>query len=103
MFWYFNPKTLNTDIWNDNKNEKVDSLIHESPSWCSEAQNSAVAVLGIFFIVKIEQKQAIWCLKRMSININVLFIELLYRLKSISHLWFFTLHVILINYMKWYK
>ncbi len=27
-----------------------------------------------------EQKQAIWCLKRMSLNINLLFIELLYKI-----------------------
>ncbi len=31
---------------------------------CSEMQNSAVAVFGIIFVVEIEQKQAIWCLKR---------------------------------------
>ncbi len=37
-------------------------------SHCSETQNSAVAVFGIIFVVKIEQKQAIWCLKRKSLN-----------------------------------
>ncbi len=43
--------------------------------------NSAVALFGIIFVVEIEQKQEIWCLKRLkrkSININFLFIELLY-------------------------
>ncbi len=41
------------------------------------AQNSAVALFGIIFVVEIEQKQEIWCLKRKSLNIN-LFIELWY-------------------------
>ncbi len=33
-----------------------------------------VAVFGIIFVVEIEQKQAIWCLKRLLINF--LFFEL---------------------------
>ncbi len=33
-----------------------------------------VAVYGIIFVVEIEQKQAIWCLKRLLINL--LFFEL---------------------------
>ncbi len=38
-------------------------------------QNCAmVAVFGIIFVVEIEQKQAIWCLKRLLINL--LFFEL---------------------------
>ncbi len=44
-----------------------------------ETQNSAVALFGIIFVGEIEQKQAIWCLKRKSLNIN-------FSLKSISHL-----------------
>ncbi len=44
-------------------------------SCCSETQNSAVAVFEIIFVVEIEQKQAIWCLKGKSLN--SLFIELL--------------------------
>ncbi len=36
----------------------------------SETQNCAmVAVFGIIFVVEIEQKQAIWCLKRLLINL----------------------------------
>ncbi len=42
--------------------------------------NSAVAVFGIIFVGEIEQKQAIWCLKRKSLNINLLFIELLHKI-----------------------
>ncbi len=35
----------------------------------SQRQNCAmVAVFGIIFVVEIEQKQAIWCLKRKSLN-----------------------------------
>ncbi len=41
--------------------------------------NSAVAVFGIIFVAT-EQKQAIWCLKRKSLHINLLFIELLYKI-----------------------
>jgi len=29
---------------------------------------------------EMEQKQAIWCLKRKSLNVNLLFIELLYKI-----------------------
>ncbi len=47
------------------------------PSCCSETQNSAVAVFGIIFVDETEQKQEIWCLKRKSLNVNFLFIELL--------------------------
>ncbi len=46
----------------------VDSFGNESPSCCSETQNSAVTVFGIIFVGEIEQKQAIWCLKRKSLN-----------------------------------
>ncbi len=36
-----------------------------------------------------EQKQAIWCLKRKSLNINSLFIELLYKINHIcNHAYF---------------
>ncbi len=45
---------------------------------CSESETAKlcmVAVFGIIFVVEIEQKQAIWCLKRKSL-IN-LFFELL--------------------------
>ncbi len=41
-------------------------------------------MFGIIVVGEIEQKQEIWCLKRKSLNINFLFIELLY--KSVSHL-----------------
>ncbi len=33
----------------------------------------------IFLLAK-EQKQVIWCLKRKSLNVNLLFIELLYKI-----------------------
>ncbi len=36
--------------------------------------------LELFFVGEIEQKQAIWCLKHKSLNINLLFIELLYKI-----------------------
>ncbi len=36
-------------------------------------QNSAVAVWNYFFVGEMEQKQAIWCLKRKSLSINLLF------------------------------
>ncbi len=44
---------------------------------CSKTQNSAVAVFGIISAGETEQKQSIWCLKLKSLNINLLFIELL--------------------------
>ncbi len=37
-------------------------------------------MFGIIFVGEIEQKQAIWCLKRKSLNINLLFIELLHKI-----------------------
>ncbi len=37
-----------------------------------------MAVFGIIFAVEMEQEQEISCLKRRSLNINFLFIELLY-------------------------
>ncbi len=37
-----------------------------------------MAVFGIIFVVKMVQKQEVWRLKRKSLNINFLFIELLY-------------------------
>ncbi len=45
----------------------------------TETQNLAVAVCNNFFVGEMEQKQAIWCLKRKSLNINLLFIDLLYK------------------------
>ncbi len=36
--------------------------------------------LGLFFVGEMEQKQALWCLKRKSLNINLLFVELLYKI-----------------------
>ncbi len=36
--------------------------------------------LELFFIGEMEQKQAIWCLKCKSLNINLLFIEQLYKI-----------------------
>ncbi len=45
-----------------------------------DAKNSAVAVWNNFFVGEMEQKQAIWCLKRKSLNINLLFIELLHKI-----------------------
>ncbi len=58
----------------------VDSFRNETPSCCSEMQNSAVAVFGIFFVGEKEQKQPFWCLKRKYIDINLLFIELFYKI-----------------------
>ncbi len=52
----------------------IDSFRNESLSCCSETQNSAAA---LFFVGEMEQKQAIWCLKCKSLNINLLFFELL--------------------------
>ncbi len=36
--------------------------------------------LEFFFVSEMEQKQGIWCLKHKSLNINLLFIELLYKI-----------------------
>ncbi len=46
-------------------------------SCCSETEKKCCGCLELFFVGEIEQKQAIWCLKRKSLNINLLFIELL--------------------------
>ncbi len=43
-------------------------------------QNGAVAVFEIFFVGEIEEKQPFWCLKRKYIDINLLFIELFYKI-----------------------
>ncbi len=40
-----------------------------------------MTVFGIIFVGEMEQKQEIWCLKRKSLNINLLFIELLHKIK----------------------
>ncbi len=45
-----------------------DSFRNETLSCWSEMQNSAVAAFGIIFVVEIEQKQAICCLKHKSLN-----------------------------------
>ncbi len=42
-------------------------------------QNSAVAVYN-YFVGEMQQKQAIWCIKCKSLDINLLFIELLYKI-----------------------
>ncbi len=34
--------------------------------------------ITVIFVIEMAQKQEIWCLKRKSLNINLLFIELLY-------------------------
>ncbi len=39
----------------------------------------------MFFVVEIAQKQPIWCLKRKSLDINLLFIELLYKINHICN------------------
>ncbi len=36
--------------------------------------------LELFFVGEMEQKQAVWCLKHKSLNINLLFIYLLYKI-----------------------
>ncbi len=87
---------------------KVDSFRNETSSCSSETQNSAVAVFGIIFVGEKEQKQAIWCLKRKSLKINFLFIELLYKINiTFNHAYFWrkkkTQHSSCdINYMKLY-
>ncbi len=43
-------------------------------------QNSAVAVFRMIFVGEIEQEQPIWCLRCKSLDINLLFIELLYKI-----------------------
>ncbi len=48
----------------------------------TETQNIAVAVWNDFFGGEMEQKQAIWCLKRKSLDINLLFIDLLYKINT---------------------
>ncbi len=48
----------------------------------TETQNIAVAVWNDFFGGEMEQKQAIWYLKRKSLDINLLFIELLYKINT---------------------
>ncbi len=78
-------------------------------SCCTETQNCArVDVFGIIFVVKIEQKQVIWCLKRKSLNCPLVFLNCCK--KSICNhadFWIFfkngTLCVIFIYYMKLYK
>ncbi len=51
----------------------------------AQMRNSAVAVFGMIFVEEIEQKQEIWCLKRKSLNIKFLFIELLYKINICNH------------------
>ncbi len=36
--------------------------------------------LELFFVGEMQQKQAIWCIKCKSLDINLLFIELLYKI-----------------------
>ncbi len=50
-------------------------LLRDTKQCCS-------CVWSYFFVGEIEQKQAIWRLKRTSLNINILFIELLYKINN---------------------
>ncbi len=61
-------------------------LIHsETKHRVAQRHKTVLWLFGIiFFVCEMEQIQAIWCLKCKSLNINLLFIELLY--KSISQL-----------------
>ncbi len=70
------PTHLNQNIW---------IISSKARKHCHVAQRhkTAVAVFGIFFVGKMEQKQEIWCLKRKSLNINLLFIELLFKINII--------------------
>ncbi len=55
--------------------ESFKQLIHsgtKKQSGSSETQNSIVSVFGMIFVGEKEQKQEIWCLKRKSLNINLL-------------------------------
>ncbi len=54
------------------------SLNHSGTNhWDSKHRCSC---LELFFVGEMQQKQAIWCLKRKYLNINLLFIELLYKI-----------------------
>ncbi len=105
MFWYFKHKILNTDIWNYFKIKryfeceiKIASrwqqvtvnkwVIATEPNhlngWFIQEWNNIAkqwcSCLELYFVGEMEQKQAIWCLKRKFLNIILLFIELLYKI-----------------------
>ncbi len=58
----------------------IHSGTNETPSCCSETRNSAVALFGIIFVGEIEQKNRKYGVYNVSLYINFLFIELLYKI-----------------------
>ncbi len=46
--------------------------------------SSAVALVATIFVSEIEQKQSIFCLKSKSLNLNLLFIEILLYKNSVT-------------------
>ncbi len=58
--------------------QNLDSFSNETPLCVARRRNSsAVALIATIFVSEIEQKQSIFCLKSMSLNFNLLFIEIL--------------------------
>ncbi len=61
----------------------------------------AVAVWDYFFVGEMVQKQAIWYLNHKSLNINLLFIELLYKINFTIILIFEQKTVLFVILTKW--
>ncbi len=61
-----------------------DSFIYKTQLCVSQRHSSAVPLFGTLFIVEIQLKQELLCLKCKPLNINFLFTELF--IKSVSHL-----------------
>ncbi len=91
------PNHLNS--WFIQELNNIILLLRDAKQCCS--------CLELFFVGEMEQKQEIWSLKRKSLNINILFIELLYKINITFVIMLIfeekngTLHVILIilNYI----
>ncbi len=65
--------------------KNMDSFCNETPLCVARRHNSsAVALVATIFVSEIEQKQSIFCLKSKSLNLNLLFIEILFYKNSVT-------------------
>ncbi len=96
--WVIATEPNHLNGWFIQERNNIVLLLRDAKQCCS--------CLELFFVAEMERKQAIWCLKRKSLNINLLFIELLYKINI-------TFVIMLLfeekrhssfdfNHMKWY-
>ncbi len=72
--WVIATEPNHLNGWFIQERNNIVLLLRDAKQCCS--------CLELFFVGEMAQKQAAWCLKRKSFNINLLFIELLYKILS---------------------